>query len=154
MGKSLPNISFYGSHNSSITVEQDGKILLVLEGERFFNVKNTGISQYKTIRPQSLFIQTRMMIDFICNYLGVEEFENCYHMNTEVIIDNQTHYLYKEIPSKNYIQCLHHRSHSSGCFYQSPFMKSLIFSFDGGGNDGFFNVYLGERDKSVTLLLT
>jgi cytoskeletal protein CcmA (bactofilin family) len=33
----MANISFYGSHNSSITIEKDGKILEVIEIERFFS---------------------------------------------------------------------------------------------------------------------
>jgi carbamoyltransferase len=35
----------------------------------------------------------------------------------------------------------HHLSHAASTFYQSPFEESLIISYDGGGNDGFFNVY-------------
>jgi hypothetical protein len=42
----MANISFYGSHNSSITIEKDGKILEVIEIERFLNQKNAGYAQY------------------------------------------------------------------------------------------------------------
>lgn len=38
----------------------------------------------------------------------------------------------------------HHECHANCAFYLSPFEKSLIVSFDGGGNDGFFNIYLAE----------
>jgi hypothetical protein len=37
----MANISFYGSHNAAYVVEEDGKILLVLEVERYLNFKNS-----------------------------------------------------------------------------------------------------------------
>jgi carbamoyltransferase len=40
----------------------------------------------------------------------------------------------------------HHDAHAYAAFYQSPFDKSIIFSYDGGGNDGFFNVYKAENN--------
>ena len=36
----------------------------------------------------------------------------------------------------------HHQSHAAGAYYQSPYEKSLIFTYDGGGNGSFFNVYV------------
>lgn len=41
----------------------------------------------------------------------------------------------------------HHECHASCAFYLSPYEKSLIISFDGGGNDGFFNVYLADSNE-------
>ena len=35
----------------------------------------------------------------------------------------------------------HHQTHVASAFYQSPFEKALVVSYDGGGDDGFFNVY-------------
>jgi hypothetical protein len=32
----MANISFYGSHNSAVVVEDQGKIVVVVEMERFF----------------------------------------------------------------------------------------------------------------------
>ena len=46
----MANISFYGSHNSALTIEDKGEILCVLEVERFTNYKNGGIAQYKTVK--------------------------------------------------------------------------------------------------------
>jgi carbamoyltransferase len=39
----------------------------------------------------------------------------------------------------------HHHCHASSTFYQSGYNESLIVSYDGGGNDGFFNVYSGDQ---------
>lgn len=35
----------------------------------------------------------------------------------------------------------HQDCHALSAYYQSPFTDALIVSYDGGGNDGFFNVY-------------
>jgi carbamoyltransferase len=39
----------------------------------------------------------------------------------------------------------HQLCHAASTFYQSRFDKSLIISFDGGGDDGFFNVFLADE---------
>jgi predicted NodU family carbamoyl transferase len=39
----------------------------------------------------------------------------------------------------------HQLCHAASTFYQSGFNKSLIISFDGGGDDGFFNVFLADE---------
>ena len=45
----------------------------------------------------------------------------------------------------------HHQTHVASAFYQSPFEKSLVVSYDGGGDDGFFNVYYIDY-KELTFL--
>ena len=34
----------------------------------------------------------------------------------------------------------HHQTHAAAAFYLSPFEQALIVSYDGGGDDGHFNV--------------
>ena len=47
----------------------------------------------------------------------------------------------------------HHHCHACGAYYQSPFYrdrrKALIISYDGGGNDGFFNVFEAHPDYRI-----
>jgi carbamoyltransferase len=149
----MANISFYGSHNAAYVVEENGEILLVLEVERFLNYKNSGMAQYLCPKVPDLVFLSKYIPQFIMKKLGISEFENCYYLNSDVIID--THFrLERNIPAKNYIECLHHRSHAAGAFYQSPYDEALIFSFDGGGNDGKFNIYHGTRKNSVQPLET
>lgn len=40
----------------------------------------------------------------------------------------------------------HHDTHAAAAFYQSPFSEALIISYDGGGDDGFFNVYSANSE--------
>lgn len=148
----MANISFYGSHNGTYVVEENGKILLVLEIERFLNSKNLGLAQYKTPHPNVIQYLAQYIPKFIMRFLNIKEFENCYYQNADVIMDGVTYQLEKYIPAKNYIEKRHHESHAAGCFYQSDFTDALIFSFDGGGNDGMFNVYIANRKDGVSLL--
>lgn len=147
----MANISFYGSHNATYVVEDSGKILLVLEVERFLNYKNSGMAQYKCPKTEDLLFYAEYIPKWIMNKLGIAEFENCYHLNTDVIIEEK-HELASFIPAKNFIQSLHHQAHAAGCFYQSPYNEMLVFSFDGGGNDGKFNIYHCVRGESPRLL--
>lgn len=79
----MANISFYGSHNSSVVVEDGGKILTVIEVERFLNVKNAGYGQYLTSNTRFFLIQE--ILKYIQNEFGISEFENCYYSNTDTI---------------------------------------------------------------------
>ena len=44
------------------------------------------------------------------------------------------------IPVKRWVDVDHHRSHALLGLYDSPFQAPLVFSFDGGGNDGYFKM--------------
>lgn len=145
------NISFYGSHNAAYVVEKDGEIVLVLEVERFLNTKNSGMAQYLVPKSSDLLFLAQYIPQYIMKSLGIDEFDNCYFLNTDVILDG-THSLENYIPAKNYKWGYHHRSHAAGTFYQSPYNEALVFSFDGGGDDGKFNIYHATRENSVELL--
>ena len=78
------------------------------------------------------------------------DFDVCLFQNSQVVMDNKHICLAKSfVNAKSYDSCDHHFSHASGSFYQSHFDKALVFSYDGGGSDGFFNVYLADRLKGV-----
>ena len=40
----------------------------------------------------------------------------------------------------------HHQTHAAAVHYMSPFDRSLIISYDGGGDDGHFNIYFAHED--------
>jgi len=147
------NLSFYGSHNAAFTIADDEKILEVLEVERFLNMKNMGIAQYKT--NQDILAIVPRIVKYFQDKYGVEEFDNVIHLNTDVNIDANNYDLATKIPTKNLInKYRHHQSHAAGTFYQSPYNEALVFSFDGGGDDGKFRIFLAEREKGLTHLET
>jgi len=136
----LPNIAIYGSHNSSFAVEHNGKIVEVLELERFFNLKNIGYGAWR--KPKSVQYTTELVLNYFKEKYGYTEYDNCLYQYC-------SEYL-QYIPAKKYIETLHHVSHSAGCFYQSTFDEALVISFDGGGNDGFFKIFLANRKTGVS----
>lgn len=148
----MASIGFYGSHNAAFAIEVDGKILQVIEVERILNYKNSGVAQYKTVRPECIHDLVEFLVDYVLSIANVKVFDTCYYMNTDVLIGTQRFNLHEIVPAKKYIHGLHHQSHAAGAFYQSPYQEALVFSFDGGGNDGFFNIYHANRENSVELL--
>jgi carbamoyltransferase len=148
----MANISFYGSHNATYVVEENGEILLVLEVERFLNYKNSGMAQYLCPKVPDLIFLSHYIPQHIMKKLNIKKFDTCYIMNGAVIMDEKTYYLGKNIIADKYKFPTHHQSHAAGTFYQSPYQEALIFSFDGGGDDGKFNVYIAHRETSVKLL--
>jgi carbamoyltransferase len=146
----MANISFYGSHNSAIVVEENGKILTVIEVERFLNVKNAGYGQYLT--SSSRFYLIKEILKYIKNEYGISEFDNCYYSNTDTIEGPEKVNYERFIPAKNYVNVLHHLSHAACGLYQTDYKNALIVSFDGGGSDGFFNIYLSKNRDSIELI--
>lgn len=151
----MANISYHGSHNGGLVIENNGEILCVIEFERFINYKNVGMCQYKM--PRYIMICLEQVLDWVKKEYGIEEFENCYFSSTDFIgesfdkIHEMFHTQYM-IKAKNYIHGTHHESHAAGCFYQSPYKEAIIFSFDGGGDDGEFNIYHAVRGQEMTRL--
>ena len=75
------NISFHGSHNGGVVVEKNGEILVILEFERFFNIKNMGLTQYKTHRyPTNMFFE---VLKWIKKTYNIDEYENCYFSSAD-----------------------------------------------------------------------
>ena len=147
------NLSFYGSHNAAFTLADDKEIIEVLEVERFLNMKNMGIAQYKT--NQDILAIVPRIVKYFQDKYNIETFDNCIFLNTDVNIDEKNYNLAEHIPAKNYInKYRHHQCHAAGTFYQSPYNKALVFSFDGGGDDGKFRVFLADRKKGLINLET
>ena len=143
----MANISFYGSHNSAVVVEEKGKILCCIEIERFVNVKNAGYGQYFISQTRPVLMKE--ILKYIKDKFNISTFENCYHSNTDTIEDGELVRYEKLIPAKNFKQTLHHSAHAASAFYQTDYKKALIISFDGGGNDGFFNIYLAKNRNTI-----
>jgi carbamoyltransferase len=146
----MANISFYGSHNASIVVEDQGKIITVIEVERFLTQKNAGYSQYLVSYTRPFLL--KHILQYIKDEFGISEFDKCYYLNSDTIEgDKKVHY-HELIPAKEYINSLHHLSHAACGFYQTDYNEALIISFDGGGNDGFFNIYHAQDRQTINLV--
>lgn len=146
----MANIAFYGSHNAAVVVEKDGEIVTVIELERFLTKKNAGHSQYLISYSRKFLL--KYVLKYIEERYGISEYDTCYHLNSDTMEGGTKVHYEKLIPAKNYKDCLHHFSHATCGFYQTNYSEALIISFDGGGNDGFFNVYHAKNRKEIDLV--
>jgi carbamoyltransferase len=151
----MSNISIHGSHNAAIAFNINNKFY-VIEAERFIGYKNSGLAQYKSIPCADIVI--KQILDFINSEYNVNTFDECCssYSHSVSIINNESKYIKYEtdIPCKKHIRGLtHHTLHAYSTFYQSPFEKNIIISFDGGGDDGFFNIYEWTQDQDSPTLI-
>jgi len=96
----MTSISFYGSHNATYVIERDGKIELILELERFLNFKNSGLAQYKCPKYNDIIFLSKFVPQFIKEYLKIDEYDICYSLNSDVIMDQILYKLEENIPAK------------------------------------------------------
>jgi carbamoyltransferase len=148
-------VSIHGSHNGAIAFNIGDKIYVV-EAERFNGYKNSGISQYKSIPVGDIHV--KQICEYIKRRYGIESFDICvtsYSHSVNVINGESIYVKYEDnIPYNQPLHDLtHHYLHTVGTYYQSPYEKMIIISFDGGGNDGFFNGYICESKQQPPKLL-
>lgn len=142
-------ISVFGSHNASISVKC-GDQYEVIEVERFLSEKNIGLTRYYFKHNPEVIINS--ILSYIKEKYNVSEFDFClFDMMEKFEGSNKKSYVHL-IPAKEYQRFNHHESHAAGTFYQSSFETATIFSVDGGGNDGYFNVYTANRKDGLTLV--
>ncbi len=138
-------------HDSNFALIEDGKIIGMMEAERYFRQKRYKLSaqtldagkiestyQYSNIEDLKLFLSVIKKewgnsFDAIAlqNQGRIDEFNNLQILIKEV-----------GISFTEAFHIDHHLSHASLSYFTSPFSKSLVLSFDGIGNDGktvFFN---------------
>ena len=146
----MANIAFYGSHNATVAVEKEGKIITVIEVERFLSMKNAGYAQYliSYTRPYLM----KHILKYIEDEYGISEFDTCYYLNSDTIEGGTKVHYEQLIPANQHVSQLHHLSHAACGLYQTDYDDALIVSFDGGGNDGFFNIYLAKDRDNIQLL--
>lgn len=145
------NIAIHGSHNASICVASESSILEFIDLERYLNAKNIGLAQYLTpvehqIVPICENISKQILKKYNRNTFDKKYASHCW--------DGKNLYIQNCFPSKESYNFNHHISHINGCFYQSPYTTALGISMDGGGDDGYFNVYYCHRNLGIHKLAT
>lgn len=140
-------ISLYSHHNATISILYEGRYYN-LELERYFKERYMSIHRAMpgTPLPETLrSILSRVMFK-IEKIWGIKNnFDICVYDHSIKISDTVKD-VKRIIEADNYITKNHHHAHAANAFYQSSFEKSLIISYDGVGNDGNFNIYLGDKD--------
>lgn len=134
-------ISAYGSHNAAISMYYKGEYTVV-EVERWLNSKNAGLVNYMPCRyPQVVFDE---ITDYLLEKAGKRE--------VDTYITGYVSGIKPKFTYKKHITVDHHTAHAATAFYQSPFDKSLVISFDGGGDGSYFNFYYADKSSGIKLL--
>ena len=136
------NLGYYVSHNSALAISKNTEVLEVVEVERWVGIKNAAISLYENLTPPNPTETVKEIINYFNKKYGVKYYHTIYQNSANISELNLiNHFNAKYVP--------HHEAHASNALYQSPYEKALIISFDGGSDEGFFNIYLAERGKHL-----
>lgn len=141
----LPNISLHSHHNASVAVELDGDIVTVIEFERFVNKKNASHSFFQPIYVQDVILGE--IYEYLRLNYGFTKYENFIISEGHKEVPQEWK---DQIPANNYlVDDRHHAAHAASSFYQSPHNEALLISFDGGSNDGWFNIFHGIKGQEL-----
>jgi carbamoyltransferase len=151
-------ISFTG-HDGSVTIAKGREVIEVIELERFFNSKNFDFTcrLWKDYTKNDLLYLEKTMANFYLNELSnyiSRKYTNKFDYGIIVqrdfipLYENQERFKFLEYFNIDEVfYYSHHMAHASGVFYQSPYKKSLVISFDGGSPDGSLNIFIYDRNK-------
>ena len=133
--KNYFNLGFFGSHNSAIAISYKGTVLEVIELERWVGKKNAAFYFHFPIsNPKEVAYE---IYEYFKNKYGAYFYDN--------VVWNSSDEAHYQFPAQFYEWRPHHYAHVCNAIYQSYAQKSLNISFDGGSDEGAFNIYLGER---------
>ena len=122
------NISFYNAKtNKYYTIEIES-----LVQKRYFRLHVDNDAQYQ----KEILEQCR---DIAEPEWGIENDYEAVLISSDGFVQTDPREIFNTEQIKTVAR--HHETHAAATFYQSPFKEALIVSYDGGGDDGHFNVY-------------
>lgn len=137
------NLGVHGSHNAAIAISYGGDILEVVELEKWVQIKNAAFFYYYPIsNPIDVLNE---ILDYFESKYKAKEYD--YAMVNSWPTE-QNNYL----RANNVIHVPHHEAHACNVMYHSDAKESLIISFDGGSDNGHFNIYLGNKGNQPQLI--
>ena len=139
-------VSTYAGHESSISFYIDGKITVV-ELDKLLGVKYFKLQELSTVEKAEVWHQALEL-------LGIE---NDFDMWVNGSYHGRRNGVLEYAKFENIINAKrmvygpgHHTCHAHSAYWQSPFDKAWLISSDGGGNDGYFNIYQCNRKTGPT----
>lgn len=132
-------LAFYGGHDASVCLLQDGEIVVHLEIERATRRKNQ--------RGSELMHDTRFsgrpwhgrgiswFVDLVLADQGIGWSDiSCVALIPDGVRLNRD---YAHVPDGKPVYMVnHHVAHAASAFYASPFEEAMVLTLDGGGDDG------------------
>ncbi|MBX4199194.1 hypothetical protein KW800_02925 [Candidatus Parcubacteria bacterium] len=143
-------------HDSNFALVEDGKIVAMMEAERFFRQKRYKLSAERL--EAGKFISTYQYVDIedLKRFLDMVKGEWGKDFDA-VAVQNQGRKqefdnLLTVLKDKGFVwkyahHINHHLSHAALSYFTSPFSESLVLSYDGIGNDGRTVFFHGHGNK-------
>ena len=144
-------VAIHDNHDSSVSFYngETGKYHII-ELERLLKERHYKIGD---LSDSGIRIELLKDCRFIAKkYWGIENDYECVLVSSQYDDNFENNSIKKVFNSKEFITLAnHHHTHAACAFYQSPFDKALIFSYDGGGQQEYFNFYDADG-HSIKLL--
>ena len=137
------NLGLYGSHNASLAISFGGEVLEVVELERWVGEKNAAF--FYTFPIENPIEVLNEILDYFDKKYGAKEYD--FAMVNSWPQEHQS-----QLRARTIKYVPHHVAHACNVMYQSDANSSLIVSFDGGSDNGHFNIYLGDKGKEPQLM--
>jgi len=137
------NLGLYGSHNAGVAISLGGDFLEVVELERWLGLKNAAF--FYTFPIENPIEVLNEILDYFEKKYGAKEYDYA-------MVNSWPQEYQSELRAKNIKYVPHHIAHACNVMYQSIIQSSLIVSFDGGSDNGHFNIYLGDKGKEPELI--
>lgn len=157
----IDRLSFHQGHDSSIAYTINGK---------FYNIS---IEKIRKIRYSNFLKndtadyagKVTSVLNHVEDIIGDHKFD-------EIVIPRMTYYQYDMKPEgeagaiisllrrflkpdgRTVISCPHHQSHAEIGLATSPFDKALIITTDGGGDNEYFTVSIGDRKTGIRQIMS
>ncbi len=140
------NLGFHGSHNSTLAISKNRKVLEAVEVERFISHKNAALFYYES--PPHFYNIIKEINNYFVRKYKVDFYDTIIYNS----VDQKIFDFKSVFKCNNITHMLHHEAHCYSALYQSPYDEALVVSFDGGSDQGFFNVFLAKKGYKVKKL--
>ena len=141
-------LSFYGSHDASVTFVDKYQNIRVLEYERFVRKRHAMYSSDYDNWELGSNEDTRIeFLKHVCTNINPEEIKIVLFLH---LSDLDKNLIKSFFPNAGFVLCNHHTAHAASSFFTSGFEKAFIISIDGGGIENnqvvFTKTFLGEKE--------
>lgn len=141
-------ISIHIGHNSTVSILYNNKYYNV-ELEKLYKKRYMMLTAKQTVEYADILKEIMALVKQIWNIDNA--FDICAFPNLD-FSKNKSSGFFKEtkkiINAKSFVNYDHHHAHAACVFFQAPFHECIIFSYDGAGNDGMFNIYYA-KDREI-----
>ena len=144
----MANMAIHGAHNASLAVEDNGKLICVIEFERWIDVKNIGFTSFYPCSNCWDWIVLDIL-DYVKRTHGISHYDKCFVQ--DLALEKIQGMPVDHIVDHNHVGT-HHALHAYGSFYQTNFDEAIILSYDGGAPDGWYHIYHLKRNEKLRLL--